>query len=98
MAVRDSRPELMNPAWEAPGTRAAPVGVYPVVAQTILLLLTVVFFVGGMNNVYLAQASGGTALNNVDGAWRWMTDAAVFGGAFILVFLADLVRRRSASD
>lgn len=93
MLAWGSRPELMKPRWEDPGTRAAPVATYLVGAQVILLLLTVVFFVAGMNNVYLAHVSAGTALNNVDGSWTYMVGAAVFGGAFVVVFVADLARR-----
>lgn len=97
MVAWRSRPELMKPEWDDPGTRTAPVGTYLIAAQVLLLLFTVVFFVGGLNNVYLAHVSDGTALNNVDGSWTYMVSAAVVGGAFVLVFLADLVRRKWTS-
>lgn len=97
MLARRSRPELMKPQWEDPGTRAASAATYLTAAQVLLLLLTVIFFVAGMNNVYLAHVSAGTALNNVDGSRTYMVSAAVTGGAFVLVFLGDLARRMWAS-
>jgi uncharacterized membrane protein YhaH (DUF805 family) len=91
MVCLRSRPELMNQQWEDPetlnpagGISSAPLSTYLIIVQSALLVITAITFTAGMNNAYNAYRSDGTALNNVEGTWNYMTQAGVFGGLFMV--------------
>lgn len=83
-------PEYLNPAG---GPSASGVQTYLVIAQVILLIFTVISFIAGMNNNYLLQIGGSPSQHHADGAWNYMTYAAVLGGCFLVFFIASLIVR-----
>ena len=70
---------------------------YLVLAQVILLIFTAINFIAGMNNNYLLQTDGGPQQNHVEGAWNYMSWAAIFV-AFFVVFFTAMVIRLGSSD
>ena len=94
--IRQDRedPELLD---HSRGSSALTGQHYLVLAQVILLVFTAINFIAGMNNNYLLQVDGGPHQNHVEGAWNYMSFAAVLGAFFVVFFIASLIRL-GASD
>ena len=69
-----------------------------VLAQVILLIFTAINFIAGMNNNYLLQTDGGPQQNHVEGAWNYMSWAAIFGAFFVVFFIAMVIRLGSSDS
>lgn len=82
-------PELLDPSR---GSSALTVQHYLVLTQVILLIFTAVNFIAGMNNNYLLQVDGSPQQNHVEGAWNYMSWAAIFGAFFVVFFIAMVIR------
>ena len=88
-------PELLDPSR---GSGALTVQHYLVLAQVILLIFTAINFIAGMNNNYLLQTDGGPQQNHVEGAWNYMSWAAIFGAFFVVIFIAMVIRLGSSDS
>lgn len=80
------------------GSSALTVQHYLVLAQVILLIFTAINFIAGMNNNYLLQTDGGPQQNHVEGAWNYMSWAAIFGAFFVVFFIAMVIRLGSSDS
>lgn len=80
------------------GSNALTVQHYLVLAQVILLIFTAINFIAGMNNNYLLQTDGGPQQNYVEGAWNYMSWAAIFGAFFVVFFIAMVIRLGSSDS
>ncbi|HIW91800.1 MAG TPA: DUF805 domain-containing protein [Candidatus Corynebacterium avicola] len=83
-------PEFLNPAG---GPSASGVQTYLILVQVVLLIFTVISFIAGMNNNYLLQVDGSPSQHHAEGAWNYMSWAAVLGGCFLVFFIISLIVR-----